>query len=165
MKTTYLAVNANSGAYKDVACSIPCRKMVIAECRKSDGSAYAPQGLRYKLPDDGFTAVHYGVPGDSIVFGNDVTAGDNKGVILGWPAQNLPAAAAAWAIGTTYAKGAFVLDDGFLYVSLEDANTGNKPVENKDKWALVQNYRPADVLCKILSDSATATQVELTETE
>jgi hypothetical protein len=85
--------------------------------------------------------------------------------VIGLPAQNLPAAAVAWAIGDTYAKGATVLDDGFLYRSLVADNLGNKPVENPDKWAMVENYRPATVLCQVLSDSANATQVEVHEIE
>jgi hypothetical protein len=125
-KRTYYAINANSGAYVDIPCTISCRKMVISECRKSDGSAYAPQTLaaKYQQPNGTYPAApDYSVPGDDIVIGHPAMEGNGMSPLLGLPVQNAANGVGAW------------------------------------------NYRAADVPIKLLSGTATATQVEVTEYE
>lgn len=73
-KVTYLPVAAAGGTALLVAATKFCRYAEIQECppKTFDNNAnpYAPWGLTYQLPDDGYTATHGLVPGVVLSFGD-----------------------------------------------------------------------------------------------
>ena len=165
-RRTYYAINDNAGAYVDIPCTMSCRKMVITECRKSDGTSPALQGLRAKfLQDDGTypTTPEYQNPGAIITIVHPSMAGAGAAPLIGHGVQG--AAPAAYNGATTYATGDTVTSGGATYYSLVDANVGHAPAGSPTYWATFNNvtYKAATVPVKLLSDSATATQVLVEE--
>lgn len=93
-KTTIYAVNGSGGAYVAIPSTAGSRRVTIVECPPAGGSFndtnFAPQGLNYKLPRDGFVQVYPNLPGQAIVLGDSIAWGKGAGALLGGPAQTDP---------------------------------------------------------------------------
>ena len=85
-----VAINATGGAFTDIVATIWCRRVeIVEEALAGGGETVLQQGLQYKLPGDGFTAVHTQDAGQPIVLGEPNHLGCS-GPLLGKPAQSSP---------------------------------------------------------------------------
>lgn len=124
-KRTIYPVNGSGGAYVPIPCTASSRKVVIQECPPENppdgsnwnGANFAPQGLNFTRPDDGFVQVFPLLPDDPLILEHPLAAGKAGGSLQGTPQQQDPA-------GRTI---------------------------------------PATIYCKLISATATATQVEVIE--
>lgn len=84
------AVNASGGAAVSLPLTVNGAKYVeVVECPPNGGNFtggnYAPQGLNYNLPDDGYVATYGVLPGATLTFGSsDVMANPGHGQGLGF---------------------------------------------------------------------------------
>lgn len=161
-RTTVKEITCNAGGYTDIALTVPCRHASIEEVTGADSGALNLGYLDVKRIEDNFATNHYVAPGTTLEFGNQIAEGNAFGPLLGDGGQVIPA---AYAGGTTYAKGDRVLYSGVAYVSLQDSNVGNTPGYTA-YWTPDPNYRAATVIAKIQpQDGATNRVVRLTQTE
>lgn len=88
-KIRVITVPGSAGAYVDIACTIPCRRMEIIEVPPDTtfNGTWTAQGLNYKKSDDGYVAIHGMDVGASLALGDEVARGKGAGGIIGWPAQ------------------------------------------------------------------------------
>jgi hypothetical protein len=93
-KRTIYAINAAGGAIVAIPATAASRKVVITECPPGGGTFndanFAPQGLNYQLPNDGFVTIYPLLPADSLVLGNLIAEGKGAGPLQGYPAQQDP---------------------------------------------------------------------------
>ncbi len=92
-KVRVVAINGSAGAQVLIAASSFCRYVEITECPPNGlagftGGNYAPQGLIYQRPDDGYVAAFGVVPGDVIAIGDKQFARDRT---VGVPPMTDPA--------------------------------------------------------------------------
>lgn len=93
-KRTIYAINAAGGAVVAIPATASTRKVVIRECPPGAGGFndqnFAPQGINYQLPNDGFVTVYPLLPADSLEFGNLIAEGKGAGPLQGYAAQQDP---------------------------------------------------------------------------
>lgn len=120
-RRTIIAVPANNGVPLEIDVHTNgAHYAEISECPPAGFAAtpFAPQGLNYTLPDDGYTQIYPVLPADVIPFGNkDAMGSPGRGRGLGFTARPSPG----------------------------------------------QPNIPATPLCKVISATATATQIQLLE--
>lgn len=91
-KVTVIAINGSGGAQVLIAATQFSRYVEITECPPNGGSFtganYAPQGLNYQRPDDGYVATEGLLPSDTLTFGDKQFARDRT---VGVPPTTDPA--------------------------------------------------------------------------
>jgi hypothetical protein len=94
-KRTIYAVNGSAGAAVQIPATASARKVTIVECAPGGGSFsggnFAPQGLNYTRPDDGFVQVFPLLPDQTLTLEHPVPQGMGSGPLQGHCAQTDPA--------------------------------------------------------------------------
>lgn len=83
-----IALNGNGGAFVLISASTMARKVQIFECQKDDATPYAPQGIDYQKPEDGFATSAVLQPGEVLPIGNAIAELGGYSSIQGMPAQS-----------------------------------------------------------------------------
>jgi hypothetical protein len=77
-------INGSAGAAVNIPATIHCRRMEITEV---NSAAKPAQGIDYTTLDDAFADTHQLGPADTLVLGGNLQNQDNRGPIIGRPAQ------------------------------------------------------------------------------
>lgn len=93
-RRTLININGSGGAQVEIDVHTNGAQYAeISECPPAGfaGTPFAPQGLNYTLPDDGYTQIYSALPADTIVFGNkDAMGKAGQGRGLGFTARPSP---------------------------------------------------------------------------
>jgi len=94
-KRTIYAINGSGGALVSIPATAGSRRVEIVECAPGGGlytgGNFAPQGLNYTRPDDGFVTILPLLPAATLVLDDVRATGKGAGVFQGGPAQTDPA--------------------------------------------------------------------------
>jgi hypothetical protein len=87
-KRTVIAINGSGGAFVNIPATCFARYVEITECPPTGGAFtggnYAPQGINFTSPDDGFVAVDGLVAGDVLPLGSKDQPRDRAVGTPGW---------------------------------------------------------------------------------